>query len=188
MKVVSKVPTNRSVVRPNAVRLSKSANMSAGSWLLLEVKKQPLRECGNCSSVYFDGHWHQLRSKSVKNELRKKTVLLESECEACRLEREAHGPVGAVGEVRIGAVPARHVLDVMRTIRNVGKTALKRDQEERIIAIEESGQGFRVTTTQNQLAVRIGKKLDSAFKGGQLAVKYSAEDSPVLVRWTPPLK
>jgi hypothetical protein len=41
----------------------------------------------------------------------------------------------------------------------------------------------RVTTTENQLAISLGKQVDSAFKGGTLKIRFSDEDLPVRVFW-----
>lgn len=171
---------------PARIRKETSAQRSASSWLVLEAKKKPLRECGVCGAVFFDGHWHRLKSRAPLVWAKREGKVLLGTCEACRIEREAHGPVGAAGEVRIGAVPEPLRRDVLRTIANVGRVAVSRDPEERIISIDEVGRGYLVTTTENQLAVRIGKKLDSAWKGGKLLIRYSEEDMPITVRWTPP--
>lgn len=175
----------RGGTRKGARKASSTAN-SAASWLVLEARKRPVRECERCMAIFFDGHWHKLKSKAVVSVLKKEVAVLHDVCEACRIESAAHGPVGAVGEVRIAEVPERIRRDVLRTVANVGRTAISRDPEERIISIDEVGKGYRVTTTENQLAVRIGKKLDSAFKGGRIAIRYSERDMPIMVRWTPP--
>jgi hypothetical protein len=169
------------------VRHGASAALAASAWLISESKKKPLRQCRNCGAVFADGHWHKLRADKFLKKLWQQAAFTIAECEACRLEREAHGPVGAAGELRVAELPWKIKTDVLRTIRNAGKTAVSRDPEERIIEIAERGRGLLVTVTQNQLAVRIGKKLDSAFKGGRLRISYSEIDLPARVYWTPPI-
>ncbi len=157
------------------------------SWLLLEKKKKPLRQCLTCFSVYFDGHWHRPRFvKAFAGLFKEVASVVPEECPACALERAAHGPIGAMGEVKIPLLPSAIASLVLQTIRNVGKAATKRDPEERVIAIEEVGGGVRVTTTENQLAVKIGKKLQSSFRGGTLKISFSKDDLPIRVRWMAP--
>jgi hypothetical protein len=78
-------------------------------------------------------------------------------------------------------------LEVVGLIKNIGTRATKRNPEAQIIKIEDGGNSVRVTTTDNQLAVALGKQVDAAVKGGKLQVTWSREDAPVRVRWTAPL-
>lgn len=155
---------------------------NSDSWLLLEKKKHGSVRCPNCHAAYFDGHWHRAGAAEPAPNRRGGEKL----CDACQIERGAHGAVGAVGELRIRMIPPMIREQVLQTIRNVGTEALRRDPEERIIAIAQDGDGLLVTTTENQLVVRIGKKLDSAFKGGKLSISYSDQDLPIRAVWEAP--
>jgi hypothetical protein len=75
---------------------------------------------------------------------------------------------------------------VLALARNVGRRAQARDPEDRIIKINDAPGGAVVTTTENQLAVSIGKQIDRARKGGKLDITWSQGDKPVRVRWTAP--
>ena len=91
-----------------------------------------------------------------------------------------------VGELIIPSLPIRMRADVIRTIEHVGQEAERRDPKHRILSIRSHRAGVRVTTSENQLVVRIGKKLRDACKGGKLSISYSDEDRPIRVVWTPP--
>lgn len=96
--------------------------------------------------------------------------------------------VDEVGEVRIPSLPPRFRDDILATLARVGAEAERRDPKHRILTLRAEGRGVRVTTSENQLAVRIGKKLRDAFKGSALRISYSDEDMPIRVTWTPPTK
>ena len=74
--------------------------------------------------------------------------------------------------------------EVVGLVRNAGKRAMKRDPEDRVISVVVSGAKIRVLTSENQLAVAIGKQLHQARKGGKLTIIWSAQDKPVRVHWT----
>ena len=77
-------------------------------------------------------------------------------------------------------------LEVVNLVKNIGKRAQLRNPEDQIIKIEDKNDAIRITTTDNQLAVSIGKQVDAAFKGGKLKVVWSREDAPARIRWTAP--
>jgi hypothetical protein len=72
--------------------------------------------------------------------------------------------------------------------RNVANRAGRRDPEDRIIKIVDAGESVVIYTTENQLAVSIGKQIHSARKGGTLVITWSHQDKPVRVRWTAPAR
>ena len=64
----------------------------------------------------------------------------------------------------------------MNTIKNSDKQAQERDPMDRILWTEEREDGIHIFTSENQLAVKIGKKLKSSFGGSKLEIKHSGED------------
>jgi len=157
----------------------------APSWWEKEtLRKARLTVCSDCQAVYFDKHWH--------TNLKMAKVLLASPgieravCTECAWKRQSAGKtVNYEGEVLLQNIPDEEVkLQVLRLVRNVGKRALTRDPEDQIIRIEDKVGRIRITTTENQLAVSIGKQVARAFKGGELQIKWSHEDAPARVVWT----
>ncbi len=149
-----------------------------------KLGKRGMLRCPNCGAIYFEKHWH---SPSVLASVPKRALLESWICDECRVRAMAKN--GAVlnfgGELVIeGKFGAEEKQEILALVRNVGARAAKRDPEERIIKISERGGTIRVSTTENQLAVSIGKQLDRARKGGTLAITWSHEDKPVRVRWT----
>jgi len=54
----------------------------------------------------------------------------------------------------------------------------KKDPKDRILAITKEVSRWRITT-ENQLVVRLGKKIHSTFKKTTLSISYSAEPAEV---------
>ena len=66
--------------------------------------------------------------------------------------------------------------DVLSTVKNSDKQAQERDPMDRILWMEEREDGIHIFISENQLAVKIGKKLKSSFPGSKLEIKHSGED------------
>lgn len=140
--------------------------------------------CGGCGAVYFDKHWHT-PSLGIGLDL---SGAGKATCEECHVSTRPGGRPAAreaEGEVVLeGLAEETEAAEVLALVRNVGKRALKRDPLDRILRIA-GGQGiFHVFTSENQLAVSIGKQVHSARKGGTLTITWSSADAPVLVRWS----
>lgn len=82
-----------------------------------------------------------------------------------------------------GSFLEKHKEEILHTIRNAEKSAVERDAMNKIENIEESETDITVYTVKNRLAVTIGRKLDSAFKGGKLDITWSEDDKPAEVKW-----
>jgi hypothetical protein len=144
--------------------------------------------CPRCHAMYYDKHWHSW--EMAKRQLPKDLKIGEVLCRACAIltanknsSRDSYS-----GEVILtGLKELSRRLEVVGLIKNIGTRATKRNPEAQIIKIEDGGNSVRVTTTDNQLAVALGKQVDAAVKGGKLQVTWSREDAPVRVRWTAPL-
>lgn len=163
----------------------KQAPRIAPSWWEKETQGQSrLVVCSECRAVYFDKHWHT--NPNMANVLLASPGVEHAVCTECSWKRQSAGKtVNYEGEVLLQNIPDEETkLQILRLVRNVGKRALTRDPEDQIIRIEDKPGRVRVTTTENQLAVAIGKQVARAFKGGELQIKWSHEDGPARVVWT----
>ena len=146
--------------------------------------------CPRCQAIYYDKHWHswQTAGRRLPSGLKTK----EAMCLACAALTTGKGSStsGYAGEVILsGLSNLGRRLEIINLIKNVGKRAVRRNPEDQIIKIEDKTDTVRVTTTENQLAIAIGKEVDAAEKGGKLTIAWSAENKPARVRWVaPPLK
>ena len=144
--------------------------------------------CGNCGAVYFDGHWHTAPVLSNILSKSKQPVTAESElCLQCQWAKHGGDPRqgGFEGEVTLdGLTDLEEKGEILKTVRNVGNQARERDPMDRIINIDDRGERVVITTTENQLAVALGKAVDAAHKGGKLTIVFSHKgDLPARVYW-----
>ncbi len=139
------------------------------------------RVCPDCFSVYYDKHWHAPSFFGGKRAVRSASLLSER-CTECTIRAKARGSVTFAGEVTLkGEFSPEEQAELLRLVRNVGKRATKRDPQDRIIHIDSSGTSVKIFTTENQLAVSIGKQIHRARKGTTLTITWSHDDKPVRV-------
>jgi len=134
--------------------------------------------CKRCHAVYFGKHWQTSPKLYAEFKARRAAEILCGEC------RQIQQKDGFGGEVILKNITAAEKTEIIQEIKNIGARASRRDPEDQIIKIEDKGKSVRVTTTENQLAISIGKQVDRAHKGGKLEIKLSKEDKPVRVVWT----
>jgi hypothetical protein len=165
---------------------------AATNWWDKEKRKPAggMRLCSRCEAVWYDGHWHTAPNLAAalkaKRKLSKPTKDLF--CNECHYA--VHGPSdpGSAlfeGELTLdGLIDPKEKAEILATVRNTAKRAQRRDPEDRIVAIDDRGERVVVTTTENQLAVTLGKSVDASHKGGKLRIAWSSDDLPARVYWT----
>jgi len=160
----------------------------APDWWEKEVKgKKPLRLCERCGAVYFNEHWHTIPNfLKIYQKMLPKKFLREELCFECRWIKEgkAEAKTHWEGEVILENLILADKSEILNLVRSIGNRATKRDPEDQIIKIEDMGRKVRIATTENQLAVSIGRQVARAFKGGNLKINWSHQDAPARVRWT----
>lgn len=132
--------------------------------------------CPTCRNIHYLGRWHQADS-DVLAEL-KTTVNHEfrrERCPACKMI-EGHT---FEGELFIEHFPESTHEELMNLIHAYAKRAEIDDPQARIIDIEDTEKGQRITTTENQLAVRLGKKIKDTFNAVNLNISHAKEPQEV---------
>jgi NMD protein affecting ribosome stability and mRNA decay len=129
--------------------------------------------CDNCGIVYYKKAWHHnLRHfKSFEKDV---PVDFRS-CPACQMIKNRQYE----GMVRILNVPAKFERELERLIAAYGERARKRDPLHRIIDVNKKGNNFEVTTTENQLAQKLARKIIKTFKASSLKTEHSPHPSDV---------
>jgi chlorite dismutase len=61
-----------------------------------------------------------------------------------------------------------------------GRRAKQKDNQHRIISIKKNKSDLVITTTENQLAVKIAKKIKNTFKKTDIKISYSPAPSDVV--------
>ncbi|MEK7073454.1 MAG: hypothetical protein AAB974_03400 [Patescibacteria group bacterium] len=151
-------------------------------WWEKEAKKRSPVRCSTCGAFFLTDHW-----LFVPVALEKKFVRIArgATCPACASER-AHGVAAAEGELIVKGLSAADRPLVLQTIAGYAARERARNPEARVLSVDVRGPNIRVLTTQNHLAVRLGKKLDESRKGGKLEISYSKDDLPARAVWQAP--
>jgi hypothetical protein len=130
--------------------------------------------CPGCGNVHFKKRWYA----SMRDVLSRKSVLrshskIEGEqlCQACKMIRNHEFE----GELFLENFPRKTQTELLRLIRSYGARAIEADPQDRIIEIQKFKKKFRVTTTENQLADRMAKKVRDSFKKVRLHFSHSRE-------------
>jgi hypothetical protein len=173
--------------KPLKAAVSRGAGVGTGAKDRQHQKPTGMVLCDRCNAVYFDGHWHT--SPALASILRQSAMATGKKelCLQCRLTKPGQKAQegGFEGEATFdNLVNLEDKAEIMSAIRNVGNKAMQRDPMDRIITIDDRGSRVVVTTTENQLAVALGKAVDAAHKGGKLTIEFSHQgDLPARVYW-----
>jgi NMD protein affecting ribosome stability and mRNA decay len=138
--------------------------------------KRDVLVCPECNAVYFYKSWHH-RLEDYPHLKENKDVRFKL-CPACIMIKNGKFE----GEVIIENLDGKNITDLINTIKNMGDSAIKRDNQDRIIKIKEKENKIRVITTENQLAQKIANKIKKTFNFKNLEIKYSKGESVVRAR------
>ena len=96
-------------------------------------------------------------------------------CPACNMVKNKQFE----GEIAISGFLPEAEENLIHLIKAFGRRAEQRDNQHRVIAIKKNKSGIIVTTTENQLAVKIAKKIKDTFKKVEMKISYSPQPSDV---------
>ncbi|HET8563237.1 MAG TPA: BCAM0308 family protein [Candidatus Binatia bacterium] len=99
-------------------------------------------------------------------------------CPACKKIKEKYPS----GELHMVGVDPKDRREVLRILRNEEKQAREKNPLERIMQLEALNGEWKVQTTTEKLAQRLGRSLHKA-RGGRLAYKWSHNNKFVRVFW-----
>lgn len=133
--------------------------------------------CRYCHAVYDGKGWIPFKKLDPKMI----DQLHASVCPACH-EINDHLSDGVLHLEGAGVKP--HIKDIKNLIMRLGKQAEEKNILDRLERMDDDKNGMTVYTTMNQLAVKMGKAVASAYKGGRLDIQWSKRDKPVEVTWT----
>jgi len=131
-------------------------------------------QCTGCGAFYHRRHWTLTAPSGFTNPVHTHPVY----CPACRKIKDRH-PYGEVSLT--GLVPAEST-EAMRLLRNEAARAREKNPLERIIGLEPLNGGWKVETTTEKLAQRLGRALKKA-RGGKVHYKWSHNNKYVRVEW-----
>jgi hypothetical protein len=138
----------------------------------LRHKPEGPARCPQCTAVYSRGRWSWTSTPAnARDHL----------CPACRRVNDRF----PAGTVTLHRVPARLKDQVIGLVRNEEATEKGEHPLNRVMAVQEQGDGLVVTTTDIHLPRRIGNALKQAYRG-ELAIDFDENSYSVRVDWTPP--
>lgn len=136
--------------------------------------------CPDCSAVYFDKAWHHALEEDLGHLREDKNIQFKI-CPACRMKRDKIFEGELV--INMASIAPKTGEEIMKIIENSDKQAQDKDPLDRILWIEKDKKEIRVFTSENQLAVRMGKKLKSSIKGSTIKIARSHEEDVIRVYW-----
>lgn len=144
-------------------------------------RKSPYREerkfpeptiCPRCGLVYTGGGWQQARGQLP-------TGASKELCPACRRETDRY-PGGIV--YLSGAYLRAKEGEIMNIVKNQEEQAKAKRPLQRIMWVERRDEGIEIATTNQHLARRIGRAVNSAH-AGDLVIKQKAGENFVRIYW-----
>lgn len=130
--------------------------------------------CKECEAVYYKKSWHR-NLRNYKN-LKENLAVKFSLCPACEMIKNKQFE----GEIIIKNTPDKILNNLKHLIESFCKKAYERDPMDRLIGIKEIKKDLIITTTENQLAVKLAKKIKETFKKVDVKISYSPSPSDVV--------
>lgn len=130
--------------------------------------------CRNCGIVYYKKSWHHDLENYKK--LRESLPVKFAFCPACSMINNKQFE----GEVIVKNAPAKIKNSLLGLIETFCRRARLRDPLHRLIGIKETRGDLIITVTENQLAVKLAKKIKSTFKDARNKISYSPAPSDVV--------
>ncbi len=126
--------------------------------------------CRACGAVFHEGRWTWTARPAQAH---------EEMCPACQRVRDKY-PAGVL--TLRGPFLQKRKGEILNVARHQEARAKAEHPMQRIIAIEEQGDGMLITTTDTHLVRGIGEALHHAYHG-ELDFCYSEEGNILRVRW-----
>lgn len=131
--------------------------------------------CSVCHDVYFKKGWHKPGSEPITGTKLSGTGVHFDLCPACKMKKgNLYG-----GKVNIKNIPALTRDELFNLISGFGRRATDRNPQDRIMDVKTVGGNFTVTTNNDQLAAKLGKKIHETFKKTDMKTSFTSEPQEV---------
>ena len=140
--------------------------------------KQGIIFCAVCNAVYYKKAWHH-NLRYYKN-LREDLNVSFATCPACTAIKNNEFE----GRITINNVPKHIAEHLENLVHAFTHRAYQKDPMDRLIAMKKTNGGMEITTTENQLAVKLAKKIEEVFKKSTAKISYarSSRDKAVDIK------
>lgn len=131
-------------------------------------------QCSGCGAFHYRRHWTLTPPRRFGRE-----PLVDLElCPACRKIRDRFPG----GEVILRGVRATNREEITKILRNEEARARAKNPLERIMTMHAANGGWRIETTTEKLAQRLGRSLKKA-RGGGVVYKWRHNNKFLRVLW-----
>ena len=134
--------------------------------------------CSSCGAVYYRRRWTLTPPPEVRDWVEFRDGVTITRCPACRKIRD-HYPSG---ELRLLGATPKEKQEMLLMLRNEEERAREKNPLERIMRIQADGPEWKIETTTEKLAQRLGRSLEKAF-GGSVTYKWSHNNKFARVIW-----
>jgi len=131
-------------------------------------------QCSGCGAFYHRRHWSLMPPGGFSTQVHSHLVF----CPACRKIHDRYPG----GELTLRGIDAENRAEIARILRNEEQRARQKNPLERIMRMDSANGGWRVETTTEKLAQRLGRSIKRA-RGGKLAFKWGHNNKFVRVVW-----
>ena len=130
--------------------------------------------CTGCGAFYYRRRWNLQAPMGFDYSLHPHPVY----CPACRKLKERYPS----GELILRGVQANERQEILRVLRNEATRAREKNPLEVIMDVQERKDEWRVQTTTEKLAQRLGRSIRKA-RGGKLVYKWGHNNKFLRVGW-----
>lgn len=131
-------------------------------------------QCSGCGAFHHRRHWTLTPPAGFISPIPSRLVF----CPACRKIQDKFPG----GELTLRGVEAADRGEIARILRNEESRAREKNPLERIMRMDAANGGWRVETTTEKLAQRLGRSVKKA-RGGKIAYKWGHDRKFVRVVW-----
>lgn len=131
-------------------------------------------QCAGCGALYHRRRW----TLTTPTGFDPSTPTRSLYCPACRKIKDRR----ASGELHVTGIGGADRADMLRILRNEEARARDKNPLEKIMRVEAANGNWKVQTTTEKLAQRLGRALKKA-RGGKVAYHWSHNNKFVRVTW-----
>jgi hypothetical protein len=131
-------------------------------------------QCSGCGAFHYRRHWTLVPPGNFNTQVHAHAVY----CPACLKIKDRYPG----GELRLSGLDTAERHEIVRILRNEEEQARTKNPLERIMRLEAVDAGWKVETTTEKLAQRLGRAVRKA-RGGSVVFKWSHNNKFVRVRW-----
>jgi hypothetical protein len=131
-------------------------------------------QCSGCGAFYARRHWTLSPPVGFSNPVQAQPIY----CPACHKARDRFPG----GELQLLGVQAEERREIARILRNEEGRAREKNPLERIMRVQQENGNWKVETTTEKLAQRLGRSVKKT-RGGTIAYKWGHNNKFARVVW-----